>query len=114
MNTVEKAILAILIIYVLAMCAVTLARCGERRPMPEPEAEAEKYGCQIDEVAPRPGVMPGWMLHVWAEGKALAKRWSRLLAVHPPDAAGRSRALKDCDTWIRFMEQQKRRHRHGS
>jgi hypothetical protein len=77
-------------------------------PMPVPDGKAEHYGCVVDQIKAERGVLPGWMVHVWAEGSALAKRWVRLLSVRPEEQKAREKALRDCDRWMRLMEQRPR------
>jgi len=55
----------------------------------------------IDEIGAQPGVMPGFVVKVWAEAKAWAKRWTKELSRRPLEA-GRDRAWKDCREWLKW------------
>lgn len=76
---------------------------------PMPDGRITHYGCNVGPVDNSEQVavehikdpLRYWATRVWAEIADVAKRWTAEL---PAKRLERSKALKDCDQWMRAVE----------
>jgi len=74
------------------------------------------YGCNINQ-ATVSGIVgeptDHWMTDAWAKRRDMPD-WAMALGYFPSNSSGRSKAMRDCDNWMKKVEKRIREPRHDN